>query len=113
MESKDTVPYEIFPKLRAQCEIPSKSFNKNNLLLIHFSISDNPKSFRKHFIEKRCSYNIPANLYLEHTIGNSGDEITELFAVYFSSEYETLPSNLLMTESENSVSNYDIFCPQI
>uniref|UniRef100_A0A6P7H9W2 Uncharacterized protein LOC114347995 n=1 Tax=Diabrotica virgifera virgifera TaxID=50390 RepID=A0A6P7H9W2_DIAVI len=79
--------YIEFSKLRSQCNILSKECFVNYKKDLENNFNTDPRSFWRFFSRKNNLYDVPNNMYLADKKAVNGDQISELFAVYFSEVY--------------------------
>lgn len=94
--------YEIFARLRAQCKKLSSQCYTSYLNKLENEIPINVKKFWSFINEKRKSKGIPAQLFLDDKVANTGTEIVNLFASFFKSTYSNTqtPTTLVQANSE-------------
>lgn len=85
--SNDDQDYFIFSQLRARCKNLSKICYNNYVRNVDQSLISNPKLFWKYLNEKRSSFNVPSEMYLNDSITCKAEEVVELFAKFFSTVY--------------------------
>lgn len=85
-----TSAYRHFSTLRLQCKKLSTECYNNYVSRIENLLESDAKQFWKFIKNKRCNdLDIPTTMMWEEKTANTGDEITNLFASYFKSVYDT------------------------
>lgn len=83
--------YDKFSELRRQCNSLSSQLYHDYISQIQSNLSENIKPFWNFINSKRANPSIPAQLTHNNIIADSPDDISNLFAKYFSSVYDQSP----------------------
>ena len=93
--------YLHFKALRSRCKDLSARLYNLYLVNVNNSITDNPKYFWKFVNDRKKSRGIPNEMSLFHTFANGGENISNLFAKFFSSVY-------VIDDNSNSDFNFSL-----
>ncbi|KAJ8982416.1 hypothetical protein NQ317_017218 [Molorchus minor] len=87
--TKNDHDYLIFSQLRSRCKYLSKICYNNYTNTIDQSLLNNPKGFWKYLNDKRSTFNLPSEMFLDDCSTSNAKEIVDLFAKFFSTVYTT------------------------
>ncbi|KAJ8949761.1 hypothetical protein NQ317_017998 [Molorchus minor] len=87
--TKNDHDYLIFSQLRSRCKYLSKICYNNYTNTIDQSLLNNPKGFWKYLNDKRSTFNLPSEMFLDDCSTSNAEEIVDLFAKFFSTVYIT------------------------
>lgn len=102
--------YRIFSNLRSQCRVLSRRCYSAYIRKIESNIPHNLKSFWNFINSKRNDHGIPDTMYLDKVKFQSGQDIVDRFADYFSHVYvdSNSPESISLNGANVNNSNFSI-----
>ena len=88
MSSGSEVDYLEFSRLRSLCKVNYRLCYNEFIRVSEESLTSDPRRFWRYVNERRKINNLPGSMYFEDQRGESGEDIANLFSIFFSGVYD-------------------------